>query len=966
MKFVSHFRNTTAAFAGAFLISLCALALFGEKSVHGQNPAAVTPSPKVSPTPSPTARPQQPSELQKALGEFRTQMNMLGGGTGKAKSIGKQNKLSGRVYENLRNDLFDAVPHEVRQRGGTKSLLRRNQYGFSVSGPVWVPKLFDGRGKTFFSVNFEATRERIAQSALFTVATDKQRLGDFSDLVDSAGQRIPIYDPLTTRPNPAYDPSQAVSATNPQYLRDQFSNNIIPANRLEPIAKSAVGLYPRSNINVGPFLQNNYWVNSPFENRADGAIAKVDHQLTEKQQLGVNFNLSRGLRKSPEYYPGPANAGAPSYSYENGSLSVQDVFTASPRTVWTLRAATAYGATTSFEQDDSQNYPQQLGLKGVFAGYFPRLTFSNGYLSIGPGTPVFRDRSYNYNGSVAVSINRKAHTFQLSGLARRSFVNSLSPSFPSGWFSFSGSTTALPGVSNTGSAFASFLLGMVSRAEEGVVLHPSYYSKNFFDSTFSDQWRVRPGVSLFGSLSFEVATPRVEKYDRQSTVALDHTNPVNGKPGALIFAARDGIGRGLQPVTARIEPSVSISVNPRNDRKTVIRASYGLSYEDYPLYGRHFGTQGFNATPVFVSPNDQLQPAFLLRDGMPTNFAHPPFLDPTAVNGIEPDYIDRTGLLPANQQWTFSIQRELPRALTLNVVYSGWRGAHELVDGFGRLNMVPVSNLKYRDQLYDEAFRNSLRPFPQYRSFDMGGLYPVGALKGNSMSATIDQRLTGGLFGRFSYRLAKVLDNYSSGTPQDPDNRRLEWSLSTSDITHSVSASYTYELPFGKGKKFFADNDFVTRTLGGWNLSGLTSWRGGQPLILRPLFNRTGGVVGNLRVNIVPGVDPEVETQTPQQWFNTAAFAQPDDFTVGDGPRTHPQMRDPGAHVHHLSLTKRIELNADTSLEFVSEAFNFLNHANLNDPDTRIGPESSPNLNAGKIIGSTGGRVMQFGLRILF
>ena len=165
---------------------------------------------------------------------------------------------------------------------------------------------------------------------------------------------------------------------------------------------------------------------------------------------------------------GPANAGAPSYSYENGSLSVQDVFTASPRTVWTLRAATAYGATTSFEQDDSQDYPQQLGLKGVFAGYFPRLTFSNGYLSIGPGTPVFRDRSYNYNGSVAVSINRKAHTFQLSGLARRSFVNSLSPSFPSGWFSFSGSTTALPGVSNTGSAFASFLLGMVSRAEEGV------------------------------------------------------------------------------------------------------------------------------------------------------------------------------------------------------------------------------------------------------------------------------------------------------------------------------------------------------------------------------------------------------------------------------------------------------------------------------------------------------------------
>jgi hypothetical protein len=955
-------RKSSLSFIGSLSVVVLAVAF----SVQAQQPAKPATPPKPTPTPTPAQRPQQPSELQKALTEFRVQMNALTGSTGKAKSGGKQNKLSGRLYENLRNDFFDAVPHEVRQRGGTKSLLRRNQYGFSVSGPVWLPKIVDGRGRTFFSANFEATRERIAQSLLLTVATDKQRQGDFSDLVDSAGQPVPIYDPLTTRPNPAYDPSQPISATNLQYLRDQFPNNIIPANRLEPIAKAAVALYPRSNINVGPFLQNNYWINSPFENRADGVIAKLDHRLTEKQQLGFNFNLSRGLRKSPEYYPGPANAGAPSYNFENGSFSAQNVMNASPQMVWTFRGVAAYGATTSFEQDASQNYPQQLGLKGLFANYFPRFSFSNGYLGIGPSTAIFRDRNYNYTGSAAVSINRKTHTIQMSGLFRRSFVNSLNPYYPSGLFIFNNSVTSLPGVRNTGSAFASYMLGMASRGEEGVVLHPSYYSKNFFDSTVSDQWRIKPGVSLFGSLSFEVATPRVEKYNRQSTVSLDHMNPANGKPGALIFAGRNGIGRGLQPVTARVEPFVSLTVNPWNDRRTIVRTSYSLSYEDYPLYGRHFGTQGFNATPVFVSPNDQLQPAFWLRDGMPTNFPLPPFLDPTAVNGIEPDFIDRSGVLPTTQQWTFSLQRELPRALMANVAYTGTRGAHLFVDGFARLNLVPVANLKFRDQLYDEVFRNSLRPHPQYRSFDMGGVYPLGAYKSHALSASIDQRLIGGLFGRFSYRLAKVLDNYSSGTPQDPDNRRLEWSLSTGDVTHSISASYTYELPFGKGKRFFADSDFVTHTLGGWNLSALSSWRGGQPLILRPLFNRTGGVVGSLRVNLVPGVDPKVEKPSPEQWFNPAAFAQPDDFTLGDGPRTHPQLRDPGAHVHHLSLTKRFELTSETSLEFVSEAFNFLNHANMNDPDTRIGSEANPNLNAGKIIGSTGGRVMQFGLRILF
>jgi hypothetical protein len=128
---------------------------------------------------------------------------------------------------------------------------------------------------------------------------------------------------------------------------------------------------------------------------------------------------------------------------------------------------------------------------------------------------------------------------------------------------------------------------------------------------------------------------------------------------------------------------------------------------------------------------------------------------------------------------------------------------------------------------------------------------------------TLDQRLSGGLFGRVSYRLSKVMDNYSSGAAQDPHNLRNEWSLSASDITHSVQASYTYELPFGIGKKLLSNDDVMSRMmaplLGGWSLSGLTTWRNGTPLSIRPLFNRTGGIVNNLRVNVVPGVDPKAE-----------------------------------------------------------------------------------------------------------
>jgi hypothetical protein len=316
--------------------------------------------------------------------------------------------------------------------------------------------------------------------------------------------------------------------------------------------------------------------------------------------------------------------------------------------------------------------------------------------------------------------------------------------------------------------------------------------------------------------------------------------------------------------------------------------------------------------------------------------------------------------------WSLGIQRELPRSLSIEARYTGTRGTHQFVDGLIRLNSVPVENLCYRDQLYDDSFRASLRPYPQYRTFDVGGLYPGGDSAGHSLTLTLDQRLTGGLYGRASYVLGKRMDNFSSGSPQDPHDLGAEWSLSTSDVTHSVQVSYTYELPFGKGKWLLGDGELLGRVLGGWSLSGLTTLRGGTPLQLRPLFNRTGGIVNNLRVNVVPGVDPKVDAPSADRWFNPEAFAQPEDFTLGNASRTHPDLRSPGEQFHHLSVTRRIELTSDTSLEFVTEAFNFPNHANLNDPDTRIGPDSSPNLNAGRIIGSTGGRVMQMGLRILF
>jgi hypothetical protein len=149
-------------------------------------------------------------------------------------------------------------------------------------------------------------------------------------------------------------------------------------------------------------------------------------------------------------------------------------------------------------------------------------------------------------------------------------------------------------------------------------------------------------------------------------------------------------------------------------------------------------------------------------------------------------------------------------------------------------------------------------------------------------------------------------------------------------------------------------------------VSGFTRWYGGDPLVLRPEFNNTGGVVNYLRVASVPGVDPAVSDPGPGLWFNPLAFVNPNDFAIGDVSRTHPSLRNPGWNNHDLAVTKRVPLSPERSLELMFQGFNFLNHANWDNPDTTIGPENARNVNAGRILQSSGGRVVQLGLRFNF
>ena len=919
------------------------------------------------------ARPQADPyvvEAKKAIRVFRRETERLGVfESGKEGDRPKQ-KLSslwhGRVYEYIRNNAFDAVPHQVVQNGGERNILRRNQFGFSVNGPVYIPKLYDGRRSTFFTFSYEGTRQKVGQSHLSTIPTALQQGGDFSDLVNKAGDPITVYDPDSTRLNPGFDPSQDVTTANVEYLRDPFPNNRVPVSRLDPVSARMAQELPQPNTSIGPFLRNNYWVNPPAQEAPDGFISRVDHNLFERHKLTFDLAYSKGFESSPRIYDTIANPGRPDRFFSERRLTFTETYTISPGSIYTARASVRSRQRRTEGVDDGRNIPEELGFDGVSGSIFPRVTFQD---FEGMGTPtgsIFRNAWNSFHTEHSLSLRRGQHSWTFSAEFAKYQVNTFMPEAPSGWLRFNDDLTGLPGIVNTGDSYASFLLGRSYRAEATDLQQPAYLRRTSTEIRVRDEYEVSPNLTATVSLNLDMSSPRVEKFDRQSTVDLEEMNPVNGLPGALVFARQGQQGRAFQPYRARLEPRLGLVWSPTDARDTVVRLSVMQYYSSLGISSGTFGTQGFNAKRTEISPNQQLEPAVVLEQGLPP-LEHPlPDLRPDAANDTDPDFIPQTSRQPRYRWGSLRVERQLPSGLTMRLGGQMYRGKDILLGGSSvGINAIQLDALSYRDELNDETFRRTLRPFPQFQRFQTNGQFPLGRYKYHSADLGVEKRASHGLTLDFSYSLIKQRDDYSGPGVQDYFNRDNEWAISRGLRPHRISLTYAYELPFGEGKPLLKYS-MLKHVVGNWSVSGFTRWLSGDPVTLRPEFNNTGGVVRFLRVNTVPGVDPHVDNPGPDMFFNPFAFADPDDFTIGDASRTHPSLRNPGFNNHDLAVTKRVPLSGERSVELLYQGYNFLNHANWNDPDAVIGPENARNVNAGKIIGSRGGRVVQLGMRFNF
>lgn len=905
----------------------------------------------------PAASPRS-AAITAALEEFRVQATKLGsaqtgsGGSDASRTAARP-AWHGRVYENIRNDAFDAIPHQIVQRGGEQRKLRRNQYGFSVSGPIVIPKVYSGTGKTFFTMSYEGMQESIGQFRMMTVPTTLERTGSWGHVVDPDGKPLAVYDPATTTPNPNYDPSRSVSASNLQYLRQMFPGNVIPDARMDPVARRALQYYPQPNTDAGPFYQNNFYSVTPEVNKANGFILSVDHSFLQKHRVTVRMSKSNGTQGNAPIFLTLANPANPPQATLTRALNIDHVFTASPTNVNTLRFSADSNRYAAVAQLDESGKP------------FPRYNFANIYQSMGQQNPTARTAFNNFQLSDTFATRWTSHRLSIGIEQTQHQVNVYQAAFPEGRFEFNAGLTSLPGIINTGHPFASFLLGLSSQAQQSVVTSPSYFKIDQTRVIFSDQWQPMPSLTITIGANLESFGQRVEKYNRQSTIAVDVINPENNRPGALVAANTYGYGRAFQPRWTKVEPALGIAWSVLGDNNTVIRANYDRRYANSNVNGNQFGTQAFNGSPLWLSANTQLSPAVVLQDGLRGGQTFPD-LRPEAANGTTVDYFDTSNRQPTTQNFNASIQRQLAPFLILTVSYNYQYGRNERVgSNAANPNALSLSALQYRDQLNNLEFNRNLRPYPQYQDFNVNG-FLVGRHINKNWNFQLEKRTSGGLALTFSYGYQWRMDDYSSNV-QDYYNLKAAWSRSSFINPHQLTASYIYELPFGPGKAFLTRGP-LSHIFGGWAFNGTWNFYSGSPVRLQPLFNNTGGVIPafHLYVDDVPGVNPHLDSRSPHLWFNPDAFLQPADFMPGNAPRVHPTLTNPNWYNHDLTLNKRVTAGAGRSVEFIASLFNATNHANWNNPDSRIGTRQAPNINAGKIIGSNGGRIVQLGLRFNF
>jgi hypothetical protein len=948
--------------------------------------------------------------------EFRIETNAYsaefgrsGGGVVIMATKSGANVLHGSLFEFLRNSKMDANNFFANSSNIPLASFKRNQFGASLGGPVVLPKIYGGANKTFFFFDYEGTRLRQAQLASYSVPTDLQRAGDFSQTFNNKGQLLLLYNPFTTHPDPA-------SPGN--YIRDLFPDNKIPASMISPVAKAAQKYYPEPNNAGAPFThQNNFIVQAAYPQPTNRYEGKIDHLIDPNNRLMGRYDIMDSVYSKPNFFQNVADPGCCEPMYQRlqnavldytrvmGSSLVVDLRygmgrVAANRVPWSTTASGVGGFDVT-----------QLGLPASISKVadqhvFPTITIQD-MTQLGPSAGdiySMGDTTHSMIGSVSKVVGR--HSLKFGVDARINFVNFGQLDEPSGSFNFYRSMTQGPNPLNpsglSGIGYGSFLLGTGGggSASAGYISHQirPANANRYLAFYAQDDFKLSSRLTLNLGLRWDLESGDTERYNRQTAIDPYIRNPLSSVTGmdlrgGTLFAGST-LGRRAIRDTALNELAPRIGLAYQLTPATVVRSAYGIFYMAAP-YGasRHYVGEGFQSVTNWLATLDGVTPHDLLSDPFPNGFNR--FTGTangllTQVGSTLWDAWPAALKTPYNQQWNFTVQRQLGKTTMFEIAYAGNKGTHlpyfipspEL----NQLNPALLSMGAQLTSLVSNPFYGIitapgilsqpmvqrgqlLRPYPQYTGFQVKNA-AWGNSSYNALQARFERRFSDGFSLLASYTWSKTMSDSVDGLWNMSNSvrnwycLRCEWAVSSYDQPQRFVVNGTYELPVGRGKRFGATVPRVVNALiGNWQVNAIVTISEGLPLYNWGLSTNTCFCFGGTQKPNATGISPSLGgSQSLTQWFNPAAFAQPAPFTFGNLGRTVTTVRSDHARNMDFSLFKSFQPRERVRIDFRVEAFNLTNTPLFNQPNLTLG---SPLFGA-VTSQQNNPRQIQFGLKVVF
>ena len=851
-------------------------------------------------------------------------------------------KFHGYGYEILRNTALDANlwfnggnrDQQCSGANDTASCLatfatpvdRKNDYGGTLSGPVWIPKLYNGRDKTFFFFAWEQLKYNLGATTITTVPTAQELSGDFSNTAifnpspataagtnpcdGSTVYKGQIFDPSTTR------------TVNGVECRTAFPGNIIPGG-FSPVAQKILAYFPApTNGNV--FNNFSYSSTAPIENTT--LTVRIDTSITSKLKLWSSYSSRDNNRISgaPQYLPYPIDYATWKQDFETHFWRLGLDYVIAPNLLNHFIIGSNRSNSINFAEPalQNKNWLGLLGIGNAVSKNFPVVT--NGFTAQEgmPNNGDNIDNGLRLIDSISWQKGRHSLTFGTDiRYQQYSPINNNSPSIGFG----SGQTAASPNLGETGNGLASELLGLATGGGQNVYAHQSRWISWYYSGYVQDDWKVSRNLTLNLGLNYSVDVPRNEAINYTSEFSYTANDPEYGVPGALIFGTTcTGCNKKWADTYFKdFAPRVGFAYTPPwLSGKTVLRGGAGILYG--PLQYDDFGgsmNSGYKSNPSFNS-NNGFDPSFVIDAGYPA-FPAPPNLDPGQFNGqpVSGSYIaPKAGRPAAVYDYNMQVQQEVAKDLILSIGYVGSE-AQNLQANNQNLNNIPYQDIALGNLLGTNVANNpygvaspfpgfyslwgnnvpiqrALRPFPQYDYIDSGCcLEASGHSSYNALLASLSRRYRDGLSLQVSYTFAKNINDTDSALPntnpgqpqvQNPADLHQEKAISIQDIRNTFVLAPVYELPFGRGKQFLNSGP-ATYVVGGWQIGAILRYQDGQPMA----FCCTQGIPGwqnATRYNLVPGV-PIKSAVYQSGWkkiqpFNTANGSDPNINSFFNGANT--------------------------------------------------------------------------------